>query len=251
MNACSLDIIKSWVSSIDENGWVAREQILGDEARSKVPAEFQTQFPHYANPPTLFLAIKRYVDRLKDYNPVGRMAGARSSTMSSAAFGDDHLPTIHLQHQGLGHEWLRSVYPHLRRNWNWFRQTQRGHLQSFDRHPPNEEEAYRWRGRTPDHTLTSGLDDYPRGEPPNIGELHVDLLSWMAFATELLKDIATDIDSDGDLQQDIEEYKAVEKNMLDNLDALHWSEADQAFCDQTADSEGNSHVTSAQYESNL
>src|SRR4051812_45399721 len=32
----SLDIIKSWISMIDENGWVAREQILGAEARSKV-----------------------------------------------------------------------------------------------------------------------------------------------------------------------------------------------------------------------
>ena len=33
---CSLDILKSWVDLIDEDGWVAREQILGEEARSKV-----------------------------------------------------------------------------------------------------------------------------------------------------------------------------------------------------------------------
>lgn len=32
----SLDIIKHWVSLIDDDGWVAREQILGAEARSKV-----------------------------------------------------------------------------------------------------------------------------------------------------------------------------------------------------------------------
>lgn len=32
----SLDILKSWFDLIDEDGWVAREQILGDEARSKV-----------------------------------------------------------------------------------------------------------------------------------------------------------------------------------------------------------------------
>ncbi|ORZ15868.1 glycoside hydrolase [Absidia repens] len=237
-NDLSLDIIKSWVSSIDENGWVAREQILGDEARSKVPTEFQTQFPHYANPPTLYLAIKRYVDRLKQHKLTGSMGTGRSRTMSSSAFDDAHLPNIHLEHQGLGLDWLRSVYPSLRRNWQWFRQTQRGHLNSFGRSPPNNEEAYRWRGRTPDHTLTSGLDDYPRGEPPNVGELHVDLFSWMTFATQLLKDIATDIDDDGDLQQDIDEYKLVEQNLLDNLDALHWSEADQAYCDQSADAEG-------------
>ena len=32
----SLEILRDWISLIDENGWVAREQILGEEARSKV-----------------------------------------------------------------------------------------------------------------------------------------------------------------------------------------------------------------------
>jgi hypothetical protein len=32
----SLQILHSWVSLIDQDGWVGREQILGDEARSKV-----------------------------------------------------------------------------------------------------------------------------------------------------------------------------------------------------------------------
>jgi mannosyl-oligosaccharide glucosidase len=32
----SLQILQSWVSLIDQDGWVGREQILGDEARSKV-----------------------------------------------------------------------------------------------------------------------------------------------------------------------------------------------------------------------
>jgi hypothetical protein len=32
----SLDILQSWVNLIDTDGWVGREQILGDEARSKV-----------------------------------------------------------------------------------------------------------------------------------------------------------------------------------------------------------------------
>jgi hypothetical protein len=31
-----LDIVKSWFDLVDEDGWVAREQILGAEARSKV-----------------------------------------------------------------------------------------------------------------------------------------------------------------------------------------------------------------------
>jgi hypothetical protein len=31
----SLEILKDWIDLIDDDGWVAREQILGEEARSK------------------------------------------------------------------------------------------------------------------------------------------------------------------------------------------------------------------------
>ena len=31
----SLDILQDWIDLIDEDGWVGREQILGEEARSK------------------------------------------------------------------------------------------------------------------------------------------------------------------------------------------------------------------------
>ena len=56
-----LEIVKSWFSLIDEEGWIAREQILGEEARSKVPSEFQVQFPHHANPPTLFITLTDFI----------------------------------------------------------------------------------------------------------------------------------------------------------------------------------------------
>ena len=35
-NALSLEILKDWVNLVDEDGWVGREQILGEEARSRV-----------------------------------------------------------------------------------------------------------------------------------------------------------------------------------------------------------------------
>lgn len=35
-NDLSLEIFRSWMSLADEDGWIAREQILGDEARSRV-----------------------------------------------------------------------------------------------------------------------------------------------------------------------------------------------------------------------
>jgi hypothetical protein len=40
---CSLEILKDWINLIDEDGWVAREQILGEEARSKVSLKWQYQ----------------------------------------------------------------------------------------------------------------------------------------------------------------------------------------------------------------
>ncbi|KAJ1806998.1 Processing alpha glucosidase I, partial [Coemansia sp. RSA 2599] len=36
-----MEIIRSWFATMDADGWIAREQILGSEARSKVPPEFQ------------------------------------------------------------------------------------------------------------------------------------------------------------------------------------------------------------------
>ncbi|KAI9314210.1 glycoside hydrolase [Dichotomocladium elegans] len=241
-NGLSLDIIKHWISLIDENGWVGREQILGEEARSKVPPEFQTQFPHYANPPTLYLAIKRYVDRVSSHR---HAIFEETAQLTFGSFDDPVLLNdLHLESPVLARAWLDSVYPKLRLNWQWFRATQRGHLDRFGRQAPHDE-AYRWRGRTPEHTLTSGLDDYPRGEPPNIGELHADLMSWMAFATRLLKDIASELDK----PDDVAEYTKIESEMLENLDALHWSEEEQSYCDQTIEQGAPVHVCHKGYAS--
>lgn len=225
-NDLSLDIIKHWTDLIDENGWVAREQILGEEARSKVPTEFQTQFHHYANPPTLYLSIKRYIDRLdKRTQDSIKLDGQ----MKMGALDDSKiLRDLHLEDPELADQWLKSIYPKLRQNWLWFRATQHGHLERFGREAPNEE-SYRWRGRTPNHTLTSGLDDYPRGEP-SVGELHLDLHSWMAFGTGLLKDIAHKLGPE--YENDMNEYTQIQKDMLVNLDVLHWSEEKNMYCDQ-------------------
>jgi mannosyl-oligosaccharide glucosidase len=216
---------------IDENGWVAREQILGEEARSKVPLEFQTQFHHYANPPTLYLSIKRYIDRLEQYRESKSVlddTGDNSQIRMGTLEDTEVLRNLHLENNELADQWLKSIYPKLRKNWLWFRATQHGHLDRFGRKAPNNE-SFRWRGRTPNHTLTSGLDDYPRGEP-SLGELHLDLHSWMAFGTGLLKDIATKLGPE--YADDRNEYIKVQNDMLTNLDALHWNEEEKMYCDQ-------------------
>ena len=44
------DPLKDWIGLIDEDGWVAREQILGEEARSKVSLQIRFSFPDMYQP---------------------------------------------------------------------------------------------------------------------------------------------------------------------------------------------------------
>ena len=183
----SLDIIQHWFNLMDTDGWISREQILGEEARSKVPPEFHVQFPLHANPPTLFIAVGRL------------LAGV----------------------QGKQREFFQAdfakLYPKMKRNWEWFRETQFGSTKAWpNRSKPAGRDVYRWRGRTNGHTLPSGLDDYPRGEP-HVGELHLDLLCWMAMTTETLKKLAVF----NQLEEDASEFEEVLENIMENLTGMH------------------------------
>ena len=58
----SIDAICHWLDLLNQDGWIPREQILDDEARSRVPNEFIVQRNNRANPPTLFLALDELID---------------------------------------------------------------------------------------------------------------------------------------------------------------------------------------------
>lgn len=222
----TLEVIKSWYNTMDEDGWIPREQILGPEARTKVPEEFQVQYPHYANPPTLFLVIEDFMERLRKTNgtqPLGKEKLAQERK--------NPLHTAHLDNMELGEDYLRKMYPLLKRQYDWFRKTQRGDLKGYDREAYSSKEGYRWRGRSESHILTSGLDDYPRPQPPHPGELHVDLMSWVGLMTKSLKNIAEALDMKEDVAELAKTLDAIEHNLND----LHWSEKDGCFCDATID----------------
>jgi mannosyl-oligosaccharide glucosidase len=220
----TLEIVKSWYNTMDSDGWIPREQILGPEARSKVPAEFQVQYPHYANPPTLFLIIEGFMERLRSAN------GSAPAEKEKLSQGQT-LYNAHLDNLELGGDFLRKIYPLLRRQFDWFRKTQKGQIKAYDREAFSSKEAYRWKGRTETHCLTSGLDDYPRPQPPHPGELHVDLMSWVGFMTKSLINIA---DALG-IADEIEELKKILFAIERNLDDLHWSEKDGCYCDASID----------------
>ena len=216
----SLEIVRSWFNLLDEDGWIGREQILGQEARSKVPQEFQVQYPHYANPPTLFLIFDSLIDKLNDKGSIKKI--------------DDPLEYIrsaHLQKPDIAIDYLRNLYPLLKRHYFWFRKTQWGDIKSYDRDAFSTKEGYRWRGRDTRHILTSGLDDYPRAQPPHPGELHTDLISWMGMMTKSMRRIAETIGE----AEDVTEFKGYETAIIRNIDDLHWDKREQTYCDATID----------------
>ena len=206
-------VVKSWLALMDGDGWIAREQILGPEARSKVPPEFQTQYPHYANPPTLLLLVQPLVSRLTKATPY------RGN------------PSVYLASESAARSLLEDIYPLLCRHYRWFRTTQAGDLSKAFPRPQGFEagEAYRWRGRTPRHCLTSGLDDYPRANPPHPGELHVDALSWVGAAADAMHGFALHMRRGWDASLFAGHAAAARRN----LDVLHWDPAREAYCDAT------------------
>ena len=205
---------------MDEDGWIGREQILGLEARSKVPQEFQVQYPHYANPPTLFLIFESLIDKLESKTPFKDTSDPFESIRSA-----------HLKDSTAAVNYLRTLYPLLKRHYFWFRKTQRGDIKTYDREAFSPREAYRWRGRNPTHVLTSGLDDYPRPQPPHPGELHVDLISWMGMMTRSMRRIAAFISE----PDDVREFEGYETAIIRNIDDLHWDGKEQTYCDATVD----------------
>lgn len=227
----ALEIVKSWFSLSDADGWIAREQILGPELRSRVPEQFQVQSPEIVNPPTLMLVFTYLLENLQ----------------ASATFGDVNTPidldevvsTANNNNPGLilvnNHELLieytKNIYPKLKTHFEWFRRTQKGYIEEFDR--GEIQEGYRWRGRTLSHCLASGLDDYPRALPADVAELNVDLLSWVGVMARSMKMIAKLIDFDSDFLA----FEKIELDIIENLDKLHWSEEKSTYCDLSVDDE--------------
>lgn len=221
----TLDIVKSWFNLIDEDGWIAREQILGLEARSKVPAEFQVQYPVYANPPTLFLILETFTDKLR------ALSKGEQKDLDPSKLTEEDLRSSHLKSAEVASDYLQSIYPLIKRQYYWFRKTQWGDIKGYDREAYSQREGYRWRGRTPSHILTSGLDDYPRAQPPHPGELHVDLISWMGLMTRSIRRIAEYLDQ----SEDVDDFKAYEEAITRNINDLHWDEDEKTYCDATID----------------
>lgn len=229
----TLEIVKSWFSLIDENGWIAREQILGDEARSKVPEEFTVQNPNIANPPTLMLIFSELLDSAKKLH-LAQDEQEKDFKLFDTNKLKKSLGDLHMENPELMIDYAKQIYPSLQKHYEWFRRTQRGNVEDLDRDYYDNEEIYRWKGRTKDHCLPSGIDDYPRCEA-DIGELNVDLLSWMGLMTRSMIKISQLLEKFDDSKVYTQRFDSI----IRNLDDIHWNDNEKMYCDVTVDDDDN------------
>lgn len=184
----------------------------------QVPAEFVTQVPIYANPPTLAMALTAMIENLVDrQSPTEKELGLGQQTLQEPEDDPRDYPFNAVER-------ITKLYPKLKRHYEWFRRTQRGQIKQYRRHARSKTEAYRWRGRSPDHVLTSGMDDYPRG-PPHSGELHLDLISWMAYFSRAMRKVAEFLNE----QEDSQYFHEIEEAIVNNIEGLDVHICEVAF----------------------
>ncbi|CAF2973488.1 unnamed protein product [Rotaria sp. Silwood2] len=144
----TMEILSHWFDMLNDNGWIPREVILGDEARARVPAEFIVQYTNNANPPTFFLTIE-YLLKTNSNNHLF------------------NLPFIQ----------------RLEKWYQWYNRTQYGSQPlTYRWRGRNTSSIYELNPKT----LTSGLDDYPRASHPTDAERHLDLRCWMTLASTII-----------------------------------------------------------------
>ena len=138
----SLEMVNTWLDTMDNQGWIPREQIRGIEAEAQVPVEFREQDFFVANPPSLLFPIKAFINNYKYYKD-----------SNNNLYGMKDL--------------LIKFYKKLKLWMNWFETTQKN------------KNAYHWNRRNSEHNYPSGFDDLPRGMTPNEEENHLDLNIWL------------------------------------------------------------------------
>lgn len=124
--ALSQQVFATWAAMIDSEGWLPREQILGDEARTRVPEEFQTQRSDIANPPTQVLALKTMLAHMLEREGARlgcelKLAGSLHHAVDKCG-GADNIKWSSEFTQFVA--FLRDVLPSYRRQAMWYLQSQ-------------------------------------------------------------------------------------------------------------------------------
>ena len=119
----------------------------------------------------------------------------------------------------------------MKKHYEWFCRSQAGNLENYQLPSSDFDRGYRWRGRTLQHILTSGLDDYPRAQPT----ASRGVCTWMLSAG--LGSMAVGLRKISAFLREKDDQENVSRSMrltfLQSIEGIHWSETDQAYCDTT------------------
>uniref|UniRef100_H0WBE6 Mannosyl-oligosaccharide glucosidase n=1 Tax=Cavia porcellus TaxID=10141 RepID=H0WBE6_CAVPO len=181
-----------WLGLLNADGWIGREQVLGDEARARVPPEFLVQRAAHANPPTLLLPVAHMLE-------------------------DDDPANL---------DFLRRAFPRLHAWFSWLHQSQAGPVPLSYRWRGRDTALPTLLNPK---TLPSGLDDYPRASHPSTTERHLDLRCWVALGARVLFRLAQQL---GEAEAAAELGPlAASLEAEEGLDELHWSPELGVFAD--------------------
>lgn len=185
-----IDVLRHWLNTQLDNGWIPREQLRGAECINNGNPDYIAQIRDEANPPTLIfmvLALMEYKER-------------------------DELP------KGAS-ELLEQLYPKLKRWFDWFYTTQASE---------KDQDLFAWRSNHANEGLVlgSGLDDYPRGIDNNSKKplAHLDLQVWMTFMAENMVKIAEFIGEKEDMKELQKRTWGIKANLdkfLDSSDNIY------------------------------
>lgn len=221
--------MRSWMSAMQDSGWIPREQVLGTEARNRFPHHIRhllVQHPKVANPPTILMPLRFLASasgsETDRYGNIFSSCQQLSDIEANTIDGDSPL------------KFSKDILDKAARYYSWLKMTQAG----------DEEHSFRWRGRSSDVTspdgypltFASGLDDYPRAEAPSLHERHVDLHSWMTWASGVLANVS------GNAGQDplpfLEEHRQLRRSLIDlhgSSDTDSMKRDDLLLCDYEGD----------------
>ncbi|KAL4499136.1 hypothetical protein ABPG72_017038 [Tetrahymena utriculariae] len=196
-------VIKSWLDSMNEDGWICREQSRGEEAFGLCNCQqFIKKDNRDGNPPTLILAIEYFMR--------------------------EHLDIVkELFNEG--------YFQKLEKWYHWYLKTQMvkddqftGNINNFQDFERNSFVFKFWDIDGKMASMNSGLDDYPRndnGKPFYEPIGHIDLQSWMYHFTYIMQKFSL-------LIPDMKKYEyylsikeiiliRTEEYFLDHIDSLY------------------------------
>lgn len=148
----TMEILKSWYDKTDEQGWIPRQMIIGDETRWSARPSSWPQVPGSANPPSHHWILQSMLRRHEQQPSSSKLT-----------------------------EFLHSIWAHLERNLEWYFRTQESAIPGL----------FRWEGRTTEYCLPSGMDDYPRAPMLTRREAHLDLHCWLIASCRAVSKVAS------------------------------------------------------------